>query len=63
MKNNELIELIENPDFIDYYSYKEDKWLQDANWEEKLIAVFGSIENAVNEFKKDDVFNSKINLK
>jgi len=57
MKNNELIELIENPDFIDYYSYKEDKWLQDANWEEKLIAVFGSIENAVNEFKKDDVFD------
>ena len=38
--------------------------MQNANLEEKLIAVFGSIENAVREFEKDEVFNlQETNLK
>lgn len=58
MKNKEKFEFTENPDFQNFYSYKEDKWLQNANWEEKLIAVFGSVENAKNEFEKDIIFNT-----
>ncbi len=26
---------IENPDFVSWYCYMEDKWLQNADWEEK----------------------------
>lgn len=50
-------ELKTNPAFIEFYCYHEDKWLQYATWEEKLIAVFGNIENAIKQFKKDGIFN------
>lgn len=40
----------EDPDFVDFYCYKEDKWLQNAGLEEKLIAVFGSVDNALKAF-------------
>lgn len=49
-KENKLSDYINNPDFIDFYCYKEDKWLQYAGWKEKLTAVFGSIENALEAF-------------
>lgn len=52
-------ELKSNSSFIDFYSYYEDKWLQNADWNEKLIAVFGSVENAIKQFQKDDIFNSQ----
>lgn len=29
----------------------EDKWLQNADWEEKLIGIFGSVENALKRFE------------
>lgn len=47
---NKLSGYISNPDFIDFYCYKEDKWLQNAGLKEKLKAVFGSIENALEAF-------------
>lgn len=63
MKKNKIKDLIKNPQFIDFYSYREDKWLQNSDWEEKLIGIFGSIENAIKEFDKDEIFNTTINLK
>ncbi len=53
-----LISLINNPEFIDFLCYKEDKWLQNSNFEEKIKAIFGSVEQAQEEFQKDDIFNS-----
>jgi hypothetical protein len=53
METNATIQnLIINEEFIDFYCIMEDKWLQYASWEPKLIAVFGSIENAKREFEK-----------
>ena len=52
MKNEKLKMLEANSDFIDFYCFKEDKWLQNADLNEKVIAVFGSIENAEIEFEK-----------
>lgn len=51
MNNGKLSGYINNPDFIEFYCYKEDKWQQYADWEEKLIAVFGSVEKAIDEFE------------
>ena len=59
MKNEKLKELIKNSDFVDFYSYKEDKWLQYADIEQKLITVFGSVDKAIEEFGRDEIFNSK----
>ncbi len=42
---------IKDPDFESWYCYMEDKWLQNADWEEKLIGVFGSVENALKKFE------------
>lgn len=52
----DLKSLCKEKSFIDFYSYKEDKWLQNAELEEKLIVVFGSVENALKEYKKDRIF-------
>jgi len=52
MNNQKLKALSENQEFLDFFCYKEDKWLQYAELDEKLIAVFGSIENAEKEFEK-----------
>lgn len=52
----DLKSLCKEKSFIDFYSYREDKWLQNAELEEKLIAVFGNIENAINEYKNDCIF-------
>ena len=52
-----------NQDFIDFYCFREDKWLQNANWNEKLKAIFGTIENAIKEFERDTVFNQATSLK
>ncbi len=52
MKNEKLKMLEANSDFIDFYCYMEDKWLQNADLLEKLIAVFGSVENAEVKFEK-----------
>lgn len=59
---NRLQELLTNQDFIDFLSFKEDKWLQNIDIESKLSTIFGSVESAISEFAKDDIFNS-INLK
>ncbi|MDO8445103.1 MAG: hypothetical protein Q7T53_03190 [Deltaproteobacteria bacterium] len=48
MKNSKFNSYINSPDFIDFYCYREDKWLQNAELEEKLIAVFGSVKKALN---------------
>lgn len=56
-------ELKSNQAFIDFYCFREDKWLQNANWDEKIKAIFGTNENAVKEFEKDSIFNEAINLK
>ena len=58
LKTKELTKYLEREDFIDFITYKEDKWLQYANYEQKLIAFFGSIENAIKEFSKDEIFNN-----
>lgn len=42
---------VKDPDFESWYCYMEDKWLQNADWEEKLTGVFGSIENALKRFE------------
>lgn len=42
---------IKDPDFESWYCYMEDKWLQNADWEEKLIGIFGSVENALKRFE------------
>ena len=34
-----------------WYCYMEDKWLQNADWEEKLTALFGSVENAIKRYE------------
>ncbi|MBW7844638.1 MAG: hypothetical protein H3C45_03130 [Bacteroidia bacterium] len=63
MKNEKLKMLEANRDFIDFYCFKEDKWLQNADFEEKLVAVFGSIEQAeteFNEFKKENLIDESI---
>jgi hypothetical protein len=63
MKEEILRKLEASSDFIDFYCYKEDKWLQNANLNEKIIAVFGSIENAEMEFKKykkDNLIEDKL---
>jgi hypothetical protein len=54
-----LDELKSNSIFADFYSYYEDKWLQNADWEEKLKAVFGSVEKAIMQFQEDKIFNLK----
>lgn len=38
---------IKDPEFESWYCYMEDKWLQNADWKEKLIGIFGSVENAL----------------
>ncbi|MFO0794914.1 MAG: hypothetical protein U0586_12750 [Candidatus Brocadiaceae bacterium] len=43
---------IKDPQFQSWYCYMEDKWLQYAGWEEKLVGVFGSVENAIKRFEK-----------
>jgi hypothetical protein len=40
-----------DPNFELWYCYMEDKWLQNANWEEKLIALFGSVENGIRRYE------------
>ncbi len=52
MKNKKIKKLEQNNDFVDFYCYMEDKWLQNAEFDQKLIAVFGSVENAEIEFEK-----------
>ncbi len=52
MKNKKIKTLEQNNDFVDFYCYMEDKWLQNAEFDQKLIAVFGSVENAEIEFEK-----------
>ncbi|HHT9110019.1 MAG TPA: hypothetical protein ACFYDZ_02535 [Candidatus Brocadiaceae bacterium] len=42
---------IKDPKFQSWYCYMEDKWLQYADWEEKLVGVFGSVENAIKRFE------------
>jgi hypothetical protein len=44
--------LEKDPSFVEWYCFKEDKWLQNANFEEKLIAIFGSVENANKSYEK-----------
>lgn len=40
-----------DPSFVEWYCYMEDKWLQNAEFEEKLVAVFGSAQNAVKRYE------------
>jgi hypothetical protein len=48
---NSLADYKKDPDFELWYCHMEDKWLQNANWEEKLIALFGSVENAIRRYE------------
>jgi hypothetical protein len=50
--------LINDERFIEFYCQKEDKWLQNAELAEKVSAIFGNLENAVNEFESYKVDNS-----
>lgn len=54
-----LDKLINNSDFIDFICYREDKWLQNSTFEEKIKTIFGSILKAKEEFRKDTIFNSQ----
>lgn len=46
-----LNKYIKDTDFESWYCYMEDKWLQNADLDEKLIGVFGSVENALKRFE------------
>lgn len=46
-----LADYEKDPNFDLWYCYMEDKWLQYADWEEKLTAIFGSVENAIKEYE------------
>lgn len=37
--------------FQDWYCYMEDRWLWNANLEEKLTGVFGSVETGLERYK------------
>ena len=50
LKNN-LAHYEKNSNFQLWYCYMEDRWLQNADWEEKLIALFGSVENAMRRYE------------
>lgn len=52
-----LTKYAKRKDFVDFLCYREEKWLQYSNLEEKLKAIFGSVENGLKEFKNDIVFN------
>ncbi len=54
-----LSKLINNSDFIDFMCYREDKWLQNSTFEEKIKTIFGNAERAEEDFKKDIIFNSQ----
>lgn len=54
-----LSKLVDNPDFIDFICYREDKWLQNSTFEEKIRTFFGSVQKADEDFKKDVIFNSQ----
>ena len=51
-----LSKLINDSDFM---CYREDKWLQNSTFEEKIKTLFGSVEKAQEDFKNDLIFNSK----
>lgn len=55
---NKLNELLNNENFIDFISHKEDKWLQNIGIESKLNVIFGSVERAISDFGNDKIFNS-----
>lgn len=52
MNSNNLAFYEKDPNFQLWYCYMEDHWLQNADLEEKLIALFGSIESAVRRYEK-----------
>lgn len=54
-----LSRLINNSDFIDFICYREDRWFQNSTFEEKIKILFGSVEKADEEFKRDVIFNSQ----
>lgn len=43
LKNDEM--------FVDFFCLKEDKWLQNAELETKLLAIFGNLETVIKEFE------------
>jgi hypothetical protein len=38
-------------DFVEFYCRAEDQWLQFADWDEKVQAIFGDYRSAVLRFK------------
>jgi hypothetical protein len=54
----ELEILKTNEDFIDFFCQKEDKWLQHADFNEKINAIFGNTEIAIKEFEKYKLENN-----
>jgi hypothetical protein len=50
MKKTDTSQLLNDQDFKDFFSYSQDKWLQNADWDEQIKAIFGSLENAKKEF-------------
>jgi DNA topoisomerase VI subunit A len=50
MRKTDISELLKDQDFKDFFSYSQDKWLQNADWDEQIRAIFGSTENAYKEF-------------
>ena len=53
-----IADILQREECADFYSYREDKWLQNSGWQLKLRAVFGSVEKAILAFEEDSIFNS-----
>jgi hypothetical protein len=43
--------ICDRDDFVEFYCEAEELWLQYADWNEKIPAVFGSFKNAVIGFR------------
>jgi hypothetical protein len=52
-----LNKVLTSEDFVDFFCYWEDKWLQYADWNVKIPAIFGSLESAIEAFENDCVHN------
>jgi hypothetical protein len=49
----EFEKIKDSEEFIDFYIEQEDQWLQYADWDEKILGVFGSYKKAVKEFQNN----------
>lgn len=52
-----FVEFLKRDDFLDFLAHYEDKWLSNANWENKVKAIYGSYKKTIDLFKVDEIWN------